>query len=99
MSIRVFSVEMSAWEAGDLNHALLLGEYADEGEAVTDIWRDLVEKKQHRTYLLFRHHAWLKFWRKPVAIVWGTLHGGMPRIQQEPLGGPEKDTLLHWLRA
>ena len=85
MTIKVFTVEPSAWNAEGIKNALPLGEFADESEALTEIWRDLVQKRQHQAYLLFRHHPWIKFWRKPVSVVWGGLHRGMPRIYQEHL--------------
>ncbi len=101
MPIKVLTVESSAWNADDIGHALLLGEYADESEALTEIWRDVVQKRQHRAYLLFRHHPWVKFWRKPVSIVWGGLHKGMPRIYQEPLdeSAEKKAAKLYGLNA
>ena len=85
MTIKVFAVESAAWNANKIKHSSVIGEFADEGEALTEIWRDLVLKRQHRAYLIFRHHPWLKFWLKPVSIVWGGLHKGMPRIYQEPM--------------
>ena len=85
MTIKVLTVESSAWNDNNINKALLLGEFADEDEAMTEIWRDLVEKRQRRAYLLFSYHPWVKFWRKPVSIVWGGLYKGLPRIYQESL--------------
>lgn len=85
MSIKVLTVETKAWNADDINQASLLGEFADESEALTEIWRDLVEKRHYRAYLLFRRHPLLKFWRRPAGIVWAGLHQGLPRMYQEPL--------------
>jgi hypothetical protein len=89
MTIRVLSVEYSSWNT-DNNQALLLGEFSDENEALTEIWRDLVQKKQHRAYLLCRRHRWIKSWRKPVSIVWGRLQDGLPKIYQEALDANSK---------
>ncbi|MFM8333827.1 MAG: hypothetical protein ACKN9T_19320 [Candidatus Methylumidiphilus sp.] len=86
MAIKVVTVESSAWNADNINHALVLGEFADESEALTEIWRDLVEKREHRAYLIFRINRWVKFWQKPTSIVWGGLYHGVPRIYQEPMG-------------
>jgi len=61
MTIKVIVVESSAWNADDIKQTLVLGEFADESEALTEIWRDLVRKRQHRAYLLFRSHPWLRF--------------------------------------
>ncbi len=97
MTIKVLTVESSAWHADDIKQALFLGEFADESEALTEIWQDLVRKRQHRAYLLFRRHPWLKFWLKPIYIVWGGLHQGMPRIYQEPLDqSAEKKAAKLW---
>ena len=85
MTIKVFTVDHSAWNPEGIKNAMLLGEFSDETEALTEIWRDLVMNKQYRAYVLLRHHPWVKFWRKPVSVVWGKLHQGMPRIRQEPL--------------
>jgi len=85
MTIKVLTVETSAWNADDIKHAQILGEFAEESEALTEIWRDLVQKKHYQAYLLFRRHAWIKYWQTPVAIVWTGLHKGMPRMYQEPL--------------
>lgn len=85
MSIKVLTIESSAWSSNNINHALTLGEFTDESEALTEIWRDLVEKRQQRAYLLFRTHRWVKSWQRPTTIVWGGLHNGMPRIYQEPM--------------
>ena len=49
MGIKVLTVDTSSWNADIINQAIVLGEHADEGEALTGIWRDL----QYRAYLLF----------------------------------------------
>lgn len=85
MTIKVLTVESSEWNADTIHQASVLGEFSDESEAMTGIWRDLIEKRQHRAYLLFHSHRWVKFWRRPTSIVWGGLYKGMPRIYQEPL--------------
>jgi hypothetical protein len=96
MSIKVLTVEPSAWNADVINNALLLGEFDDESEALTEIWRDLVENKQYRAYVLFRNGSLANFWQKPVSkakplrIVWGGLHEGMTRMYQEPLDYSEE---------
>jgi len=98
MSIKVLTVETSAWNADDINNALVLGEFADESEALAEIWRDLVQKKHYRAYLLFRRHRLVKFWRKPVGIVWAGMHKGIPRMYQEPLDetAEKKAAKLYW---
>ena len=92
-TIKVLAVDAPEWTIDENNRASLLGEFADENEAMTEIWRDLVEKKQHKTYLLIRNHRWVKSWRKPISIVWGRLHGGMPKIYQESLEDSKENTL------
>lgn len=96
MNIKVVTVESSAWNTDHISQALVLGEYTDESEAMTEIWRDLVQKRQHRAYLIFRRNRWIRFWQKPTSIVWGGLHQGMPRIYQEPIDsqGEKKATRL-----
>lgn len=101
MTIKVLAVESSEWNSDHINQALFIGEYADESEARTEIWRDLVEKRQHRAYLLFDRHPVVKFWRKPVGIIWGGLYKGMPRIYQESLDklAEKKAAKLYGLNA
>jgi hypothetical protein len=91
MTIKVLTVESAAWRSDNFSQGSLLGEFNSEDEALTEIWRDLVQKKQRRAYLLFRRHPWFRFWHKPDSIVWAGLHDGMPRIHREALeAGEEK---------
>jgi hypothetical protein len=108
MSIKVLTVEPSAWNADDIHNAMLLGEFDDETEALTEIWRDLVQKKQYRAYLMFRNRSGIRLWHKavsatkPLRIVWGGLHEGMTRMYQEPLDQSEEkkaERLLYALNA
>lgn len=85
MTIKVLTVDASAWNADTIDQANVLGEFSDVNEALTEIWRDLVEKRQHKAYLIFQRHRWIKQWLRPKTIVWAGLHKGMPRIHQEGL--------------
>jgi len=85
MTIKVLTVDTVEWNENNIQRAIVLGEYANENEALTEIWRDLVEKRQSKAYLLFQKHRWIRLWRRPKSIVWGGLHKGMPRIYQEGL--------------
>lgn len=101
MSIKVLTIDSSAWNADNIGEALILGEFKDENEAMTEIWRDLVQNRRHRAYLLFRSHRWLKVWQKPTTIVWGGLYKGMPRIYQEAMdrSAEKKAARLYGLSA
>jgi hypothetical protein len=83
--IKILSIEFSAWMVEGGHAAEVLGEFTHQEEAVSAIWKHLVQTRQHHAYLMFKRQPFLLRWQPETTVLWGTLQGGVPRIYHEQM--------------